>query len=621
MRVRGAQSGREKDRKGPVRAISPDNDRMKQSVASAPLSFDDFFSFDRIVRSLAKSRVRVLARRRDVEFYAAHFENEPSPVEQIPCAVAKFLPPRNQWSRPGFRRRRGVSPAKIAEASIKRTVYGFFHRGTLASCEWGRNLLSLVADVQRRVRDGDFALTPPRLMFRDKGGGELRMLAGYDDLCDKMILKGASDYLRSLFDPLMSTRCHSFRASSAKNHVSAVAELAAYRRERAGKTLFVAECDIRKFFDVLDHCEVLKAFDEFAAATSEPVDPRARSIVEAYLDSYDFNCYPQEVAKADAEVAKRLAKVAKVPHDVLKALHCGEDLASLRLGLPQGGALSPLIANMVLTAADRAVTDSADGETFYLRFCDDMVLVHSDKSTCENLMREFLAAVAARKLPVHEAKTDGFAYGAAYYAMKTKGPFAWCDAAVGEANAAPWLNFLGNQIDFRGGVRIRQETVSRHAVKLKSERGAFMKRMCRVLDGDLANVKCDDPAKFESWLRSVSRHYCLRMVAKGVGFMKAGAIPDDSLGWVAAFPVAIENHAAACTMQMRRLDALRSRLLKPFDAVFNLDGNAPHRFFGRPFSYKGFLEQRQRPVAPESGGKRRPLATPVIGDLRFYGEL
>ena len=63
MSARGAQSEREIDRKGPVRAICPDIGCRNESVASAPLSFDEYFSFDAILNSLAKWRVRVMARR------------------------------------------------------------------------------------------------------------------------------------------------------------------------------------------------------------------------------------------------------------------------------------------------------------------------------------------------------------------------------------------------------------------------------------------------------------------------------------------------------------------------------------------------------------------------------
>jgi hypothetical protein len=51
-----------------------------------------------------------------------------------------------------------------------------------------------------------------------------------------------------------------------------------------------------------------------------------------------------------------------------------------RIGIPQGGALSGLIANIILNVADKVVLETG---AFYLRFCDDMIILHPDKSNCE----------------------------------------------------------------------------------------------------------------------------------------------------------------------------------------------------------------------------------------------
>ena len=616
MSARGAQSERELDRKGPVRVICPVVDRQNESVASAPLSFDDCFSFDAILNALVKWRVRVMARRSDAEFYASHFKGEKDPAFLIPCVVSEYLPPRNKWSRPP-KRGKQRSSMSIALASIKRTVYGYKERGTLEDTPWGRKLLSLVAEVQTRVVNGDFKLKSPRLMFRRKDSDSYRLLAGYDDVVDKLLLKGAAEYFKSVFDPLLDERCYSFRASLEKGNVQAVDELVAYRRKHSGGTLYVAECDIRKFFDVLDHREVMRVYDEFVDRRTEMVDERMRKALLAYLESYDFNRYPRTVAEKDPEIAAKLANVRTVDEDVLTRLYGDLSNPELRYGLPQGGALSPLIANMILTEADRRVQND-NPDLFYVRFCDDMIIVHPDQKTCSDAMERYLAAVAERRLPVHEAKEGGFVYGREYFDVKTKGPFAWKECGIGELNAAPWVSFLGNQIDYNGAVRIRRETVRRHIGKLKGERSKFYRRMKQICKGDTSRVKGVLTA---GKLKGLCKRYCTRLVAKGVGFMKAGAIPEDAIGWVSAFPAAIDNRSDSCVMQMRQLDAVRDRLLAPFDRLFEgKDGKT--RFFGRPFSYSGFLAKMNRPAQPMPGkGGGEKSQHQVVNDIRFYGNI
>jgi len=611
MSARGAQSERELDRDGPVRAICLVLDRQNESVAAAPLSFEECFTFDKIAQTLAKWRARVMARRSDAEFYASHFKGEPEPAKLIPCAVSAYLPPRNRWSRPP-KRGKYQSSMSLAVASILRTVYGYRDRGTLEQTDWGRRLMALVSEVQGRVASGAFELKPPRLMFRRKDVVRFRLLAGYEDVVDKLLLKGTAEYFRSLFDPLLNERCYSFRTSSDKDNVQAVNELVQYRRRHIGETLYVAECDIMKFFDVLDHREVVRVYDEFAARCPVPVDGRARKMLLAYLKSYDFNRYPQTVAAADRAVAEKLRKVDRIDEAVVLKLYGDVPDTEHRYGLPQGGALSPIIANMVLTEADACVQED-DPDLFYVRFCDDMVIVHPDRERCAAAMERYLAAVDRRRLPVHEAKTDGFVYGRAYYDVKTKGPFAWKNAGVGSVNAAPWVSFLGNQIDFNGAVRIRLETIDRHVVRLRSECGRFMRRMGTVCAGDTSRIK---GRLSVNRLAAICKRYCTRLVAKGIGFMKAGAIPEDVMGWVSAFPAALANRSDSCALQMRRLDAVRDRLLAPFDrALIGKGGKA--RYFGRPFSYSGFLAKQSRPAQPIPGRGRSERAS--VNDIRFYG--
>lgn len=610
MSASGARFERESGLQGQAPAISPTSDRMVKSVTSHP-SFSSYFSFGSILRQMVKWRVRAMVRRRDDAFYAAHLRGQPRPENVVPCEAAKYLPSRNSWKRIRAIERKGRTVEEIATQSILRTVYGFreshWHG---AGQNWWVALVGLVKSVNilvdryrednGRVRCGNFEW--PRIILKPKGARCYRALAAYERMEDRLILAGTSAYLRRMFDRYVSPHCHSFREDPNRSHQSAVSELIAYRKKHAGETLYVAECDIMKFFDAVDHVEAMKCFDSFAEKCDVEIDGRARNIVESYLESYSFD-EAMELARTGRNGQQplpegRLRQVGRVPKEILAELHGGENLSRLRLGLPQGGSLSPLFANILLANADDAVVEEeTDSDLLYIRFCDDMIIVHPDRSKCDAAMQRYLDAVKRRKLPVHRAKENGFVYGKEYYEIKTKGPFEWRQTRVGELNAAPWVSFLGYQVRYNGDTRIRKETISRHLQGMKKERIHFNWRIAGVTAGDIR--------------MQLVRHFKAHLVAKGIGFLRAGAIRADSLCWAAAFPNLWKTVSRECKMQMRVIDAARDRMMR-----FPGENDSGQRsYFGRPFSYFGYLIRELRP----NRHKARVLAT--CSDLRRYGQI
>ena len=121
--------------------------------------------------------------------------------------------------------------------------------------------------------------------------------------------------------------------------------------------------------------------------------------------------------------------MARVPDDVLRKLY-PDSPAMSRIGIPQGGALSPLLANIVMDAVDRAVLSDQDPDLFYARFCDDMIIVHPDKRKCADALHRYLEAVALLKLPVHKVSRKT-RYSASYFTEKSKEPIAWKKTGLG----------------------------------------------------------------------------------------------------------------------------------------------------------------------------------------------
>ncbi len=595
------------------------------------MTFDDCFSQREIVHALAVWRTRVLPRRHAASLRNELFSGIESPEEIAPSDVSAFLPGCREWKRPALARRRGRNSGEIATAAIINAIRAREQAGTLGDCEWGRNLLSLCEAIRQRIGNREFSLSTPVLHLRSKDGGGYRCLASYTEITDRLLLRGTARYLRDILDAELSPCCHSFRNDRTRNYQTAIAALADYRRRNGGRRLHVAECDIRKFFDVIHHDEVRKALAEFVQRAGEhgrKIDSRACAVVMAYLDSYATFRSFASAQKTDGE-ARKWDNVSLPALADLRPFHGNFVPEELPIGIPQGGALSPLIANIVLDLADRCVLDGADNGLFYARFCDDMVIVDPSRAKCKAAFGRYMEALRELRLPVHPVN-EAPVYGREFFEAKSKGPFPWEYASVGAVGSSPWVSFLGCQIGFNGDVRIRRETLSRHVEKLKAENNTFI-RLLRKADKNGSGVALRKPHLVRRFFRACG-HHMFRLVAKGVGCARpVRKTTDDktvphgrgALCWAAAFPAAFKQPAALD--QMRRHDAVRDHLLRPFVALFARKGTGRH-FLGQPFSYFAYIAGCVRPVISNQEHESKPLPThespvPVLDDVAYYREI
>ena len=180
--------------------------------------------------------------------------------------------------------------------------------------------------------------------------------------------------------------------------------------------------------------------------------------------------------------------------------------------------------------------------------------------------------------------------------IKSKGPFCWRQANPGEADCAPWLNFLGSQIRFDGETRIRKESIEKHIRALGRETA---KAVREIESGNLRTG-------------AASRWFCRfrnRLIAKGVGYVTA-KVEDCRMCWAGAFPNV--TPCADTKMQMRQLDRAHEGMLSKVWRVLTARFKpGHHRYKGHPYSYFGFLKKAVRPT--NMSGRR-------IGAL-LYSEL
>ena len=487
------------------------------------MKFEDYFSFGAILGDLVKWRL-------------------------AGKDVGGILPPRAEWKRGGLRERKGRRAEAVRRAAIFRTVRRA--RGARADCRWARALAELVDDVQKSVFSGSVEFEKPRMIKVPKGYKvgrmEFRDVASFERLADRVILSRMTAYVRDVLEAALTEHCYSFRKDGAITHQLAVERLKEWRGRFAARQLFVAECDIQKFFDNISHDVVRRRWSEIG------FNAQAGKVLEAYLNVY---------------------------------------ATTAGCGLPQGGAFSTVLANLVLAEADAAVLCVAGDAAFYARYCDDVVFASADEAECHRMMAAYEDALARLELPMHPS--EPFVYHPAdddktrYYSIKSKGPFRWAASERGEENCAPWVSFLGCQVRYDGETRIREESIDKHVRSLGHDTA---KKVREIAAGALDGKSRDDVAKWFACFRN-------RLIAKGVGYVTA-KVKDCQLCWAGAFP-----NVTACDdtkMQMRRLDRARNGMLtKVLKMVVARQGKAMRLFKcykGRPFSYFGFLEKAARPT-------------------------
>jgi hypothetical protein len=541
---------------------------------------DEAFSFMAIVKTLATFRAKEANLRHRENFYWQRFERDSNPAEMIFSEVAQYLPSRREWARPKKEHRHSSHKPSvdISHDAIYRKVQGVYYAGRMSEYEWGRKLSDFVKRVQDRVATGDFKFDRPELMLRTKAVGEgcqpkYRCISAYRNLEDRVILSIANKYLSVKLDGILSSNSYAFRIGKKSPVAGAVGKIIDFRKCFKAAPLYVAECDIVKFFDTIEHAAVLKVFE--GVCDKVQLGNKAKALVKAFLESYDVR---------DIMSSGFWDKLAKTGDwDFLEELP-----KDRRIGLPQGGALSGLLSNLVLDNVDKAISELKLTDFLYVRYCDDIIMCAQSKDDCKKALGECSASLEALHLRMYPANPD-ILYNANYYVAKSKGPFLWGNPSV-VGGAISWVSFLGYSIYYDGSTRLRKETLRAHAKSIREECETFLLHAGKFGFRDPSNKP-----------KAVGDFLC-RLMAKGTGRINIEPIKGLGRCWLSVFRFVGESKLGL--KQMRYLDYVRSsaiaRLLRKLKVrKGKLRDNSTEDvkavlYFGKPFSYYGSCKRVKR---------------------------
>jgi RNA-directed DNA polymerase len=189
------------------------------------------------------------------------------------------------------------------------------------------NLEQNLVTLMRQLKTGTFQPRPARRSYIEKGGGKKRPL-GIPCVRDRVAQEVLRRLLTPLFEPLFHDQSYGFRPHRSCH--DALRKLHEYRR--AGYR-FVLDADIKGFFDNIPFAVILTGLRNVVA------DGTILHLVQRFL-------------------------TAGVMEDGV--------ISPTTVGTPQGGVLSPLLANIALNFLDWKLHEA---KLDFVRYADDFVVV------------------------------------------------------------------------------------------------------------------------------------------------------------------------------------------------------------------------------------------------------
>ena len=237
--------------------------------------------------------------------------------------------------------------------------------------EYGERLDERLRDLENRVHRGSYHPQPVRRVLIPKGDGKTRPL-GIPALEDKIVQQAARMVLEPIWEAEFIGFSYGFRPKRSAHDALDALAVAIHKR-----VSWVLDADIEAFFDTIDHRH-LQAFIEHRIG--------------------------------DRRMVYLLMKWAKAGVMEEGKLH------ESRAGTPQGGLISPLLANLYL----HYVLDlwalswrkqHATGEMYVVRYADDFVIALQKEQDAVAIERVLARRFADFGLKLHPQKTRVIEFG------------------------------------------------------------------------------------------------------------------------------------------------------------------------------------------------------------------
>lgn len=236
--------------------------------------------------------------------------------------------------------------------------------------DYARKLDENLADLMNRLHKGTYRPMPKKRTYIPKANGKMRPLA-ISEFEDKLVEWVLAKILSSVYEPLFIRNSFGFRPRrSAQDAIKA-----AYLSLKDDRRPSVVEIDLANFFDTVSHRKLIKALQK------RITDPRIQSLVSRFLTSGIL----EEEGK----------------------------LVQPDSGTPQGGIMSPVLANVFLHYAldEWFLKNYASSGAIIVRYADDAVFIFEKEDQAENFKQALKARLEKFALKLNEDKSGVVRFG------------------------------------------------------------------------------------------------------------------------------------------------------------------------------------------------------------------
>jgi group II intron reverse transcriptase/maturase len=230
------------------------------------------------------------------------------------------------------------------------------------------NLAGNIKETVEQLKTKHYRAKRVRRVYIDKGNGQKRPL-GIPAVSDKVVQHAAAKILEAIYEPEFSPHSYGYRPNTgAQKAVKALTHELNF-----GKYSYIVEADISNYFGTIDHDWLLQMLKLRIA------DKAFLNLIRKWLKA--------GIMETDG----------KVIHPVT--------------GCPQGGIISPILANIYLHYAldlwfEKAVKPKCEGMAYFCRYADDFVCAFQYKQDAQRFYQALGSRLGKFGLSLSEEKTN-----------------------------------------------------------------------------------------------------------------------------------------------------------------------------------------------------------------------